>query len=161
MSLSRTISGISIMADPVSVLGTVPALFTLPAVLLQAVQTIQNFSKSVKNAPDDVRKLLNEVEAMQVFIQDIRAQCDDASTTNDHDTLQDFLKMTGLLQERLKGPLKELQELQAGLEKPSRTHRKIMARIRKYLSEGEVKDHLDHLSGQMITLQLLYLRENE
>ncbi|KAL1640479.1 hypothetical protein SLS58_006979 [Diplodia intermedia] len=148
------------MADPVSVLGTVPALITLPAVLLQTVQTIQNFSKSVKNAPDDVRRLLREVEAMQDLIQNIRTQCDGASANVDHDTLQDFLKITGLLQDRLKGPLKELQELQAGLEKPSRTRRKIMARIRKYLSEGEVKDHLDHLSGQMIALQLLYQREN-
>lgn len=147
------------MADPVSLLGTLPALVTLPAVTLQAVQTIQNFSKSLKNATIDVQQLLNEVEMMQTLLQNIRAQCAQATPQGvEHNDLQDLLQVIGLLNERMEAPLKELRELRESMKKPSRTSFNITSRIRKYLSEGEVKDHLDHLLRLVVTLQLIYLK---
>lgn len=55
------------MADPVSLLGTVPALVALPAVCLQAIQTIQGFYSSLKHALSDVAQLLEELEAMRAL----------------------------------------------------------------------------------------------
>lgn len=94
---------------------------------------------------------------MGTLLRNIRVQCEQAAPQGvEHNDLQDLLQVIGLMNERMEAPLKELRELQESMKKPSRTS--FTSRTRKYLSEGEVKDHLDHLSRLMVTLELIYLK---
>lgn len=118
---------------------------------------MHSFFTSLKNAPADVQQLLKEAETIQILVQSIRAQCDQATAQGLENS--DLQHVIGLMNERMEAPLKKLRELQAGMEKPSRTG-KLKSRIQKYFSEDEVNEHLHHLLLLMATLQLLREKAN-
>lgn len=141
------------MADPVSLLGTVPALVALPAVCLQAIQTIQGFYSSLKHALSDVAQLLEELEAMRALT--LRCLALPAADVPG-DELQLWTKACSSLKIRIESLTARLTKLKTKLDAPSVGGANVRGRIQKYLSEPYVEGERKYLSEQKATLTVLF-----
>lgn len=142
------------MADPVSLLGTIPTLLTLPAACLQAINTISAFWSSVRHAPKDIQALLSDIEDTVPILETIQSKCHGVPTgalpSQNQDLLQRVLER---LRQDLTSLSDVLQNIKDELDKPSRSNLRIRARLRRYFSEEDIKSRRGRLSEQKLTLQ--------
>ncbi|KAL1646956.1 hypothetical protein SLS58_003093 [Diplodia intermedia] len=150
------------MADPVSLLGTLPALVTLPAVVLQASQTIKGFAQSVKNAPQDVQTLMQDVEHADALFTEIKDECAripaEQVSSNDREHWQRTSERLLVNLEQLSRPLRDLH---SDLNKPSLLGLDMRARFRKYLSEARVASIRAEFASNKGNMSILFHKIQE
>ena len=146
------------MADPLSLIGTVSALLTLPGAVLESIDTLNEFVRSARHAPKDVERHLMELNRSQTLCLALEAQSHGLYTHSSNNISKELWRSTLEDMDSTTNELRSfLQGMQADLNGPS--HRKLKARIQKYLSRGKVEEIKQRLFEFRQRLSLLMQSE--
>lgn len=147
--------------DPASAavvfVGFAASIASLSAVVVNSCKTIHNVWHSLKDAPQDVRRLLKKMKTLEKVILEIEKVVvqfgEDTSKLDSQqywvDQLLEMVDDFTILKEKI-------NNLQANLTAKTLSRKNLGARVRKFFSEDEILKYEGILSGHLQTFNIMF-----
>lgn len=143
-------------------MGFAASIATLTAVVLDSSKTLYNLRKKLQNTPDDVRRLVRQVQVFEGLLQAVRRAL---QANGDLGVPQDLEELwegsTDLMREDMERFKLAVSRLQHLLDGPDVSSKMIRLRIRQIFNEDTVKSFQERISSHIETLTLIQTTINQ
>lgn len=143
--------------EPVSaVVGFAASIVTLSAVVANSCKTIHNVWHSLKDAPQDVRRLLRKMKGLEKVILEIETVAMQFGNDSSRiDSQQYWVDQIAEMVEDFTILNDKINKLQAILTAKTLSRNNLSARVRKFFSEDDIVKYESILSGHLQTFNFM------
>lgn len=139
-----------VSATAVAVIGFAASIATLSAVVIDSCKTIHNVWSSLKDAPEDVQRLLRKMKTLGQVIMEmgtvaLRSSNDSSRLNSQQCWLEHIEEMVDdwtILNDKI-------NKLRANLTAKTLSGKALSARVRKFFSEDDILKYENILSGHL------------
>lgn len=139
-----------VSATAVAVVGFAASIATLSAVVIDSCKTILNVWHSLKDAPEDVQRLLKTMRKLGQIILDVgKVAVQSSNDPSRPDSQQCWVEHIEQMVEDWEILHNKINKLQAKLTAKTFSGKNLSARIRKFFSEDDILKYENILSGHL------------
>lgn len=139
-----------VSATAVAVVGFAASIATLSAVVIDSCKTIHNVWHSLKDAPEDVQRLLKKMRTLGQVILDMgKVAVQSSNDTSRQDSQQCWVEHIEQMVEDWETLNDKINKLQSKLTAKTLSGKNLSARIRKFFSEDDLLKYENILSGHL------------
>lgn len=146
--------------DPASAavvfVGFAASIASLSAVVVNSCKTIQNVWHLLKDAPQDVHRLLRKIKRLEKVILEIEKVVQFGEDTSRPDSQQYWVDQILEMVDDFTILKDKINSLQANLTAKTLSRKNLGARVRKFFSEDEIIKYEGILSGHLQTFNVMY-----
>ena len=152
--------------DPASAgiafVGFAASLATLAAVVANSSKTLYNLRNKLKDAPEDVKRLVQDLKALETLLEEIQTRLDEHGDAGLSQRLQElWADSAAQMQEDMEDFQTVIARLDRYLNGPTVSSKHIRSRIRHYFDEDAIAKYQRKISAHTETLTLIQLFMSE
>jgi len=142
----------------ISFIGFTASISTLAALVIDSAKTLYNLQSQLKNAPEDVHRLLRQLQIFEKLLDEIRARSREHGDMGVPDTLQEIWQISATqIEEDLIGFTKVLRSLQRRLNGYSVSSNLVRLRVMKFFYDDDLVKFQRRLSSHHQSMGVIQL----
>ncbi|KAL9119408.1 MAG: hypothetical protein Q9187_004038 [Circinaria calcarea] len=146
----------------IALVGFAASLATLAAVVANSCKTLYNLRNKLRDAPEEVRKLIESIKVLEKLLEEIQARLAEHKDADLSQCLQElWADSAAQMQEDMEDFQTVVTKLDRYLNGPKVSSKLVRLRIRRYFDEDTIAKFQRKISAHTETLTLIQLFMSE